>query len=83
MLVHALLDPNTGYDQALGVHHAIDNSVLLSRYGEDHGRLEWPEGAQAIMDYFVNGTVHGPTALVDQPMNPDAFTDFELMEFNV
>lgn len=79
LLVHALLDPNTGYDQALGVHRKIGRSILLSRYGEGHGSLEWPEGSQAIMDYFVNGTVPGPTTLADRPMNADTVTDFEVM----
>lgn len=82
LIVHALYDPATGYDEAVRLNEKIENSVLLTRYGEGHGSLEYVEGAQAIMDYFVNGTVPDATALVDEPMNPEARTDFEILGWN-
>ena len=77
LLIHALYDAATGFDQALGVHHNIDQSVLLTRYGEGHGSLGWPEAAGVVMEYFIKGVVPSPTALVDEPMSAIAHTDFE------
>lgn len=82
LLVHALYDAATGFDQALSIHHNIDQSVLLTRYGEGHGSLEWPEAAGVVMDYFIRATVPSSTALVDQPMSVSVITDFELMAWN-
>jgi pimeloyl-ACP methyl ester carboxylesterase len=37
LVVNALWDPVTGYDQAVGMQRRIANSVLLTRNGEGHG----------------------------------------------
>lgn len=82
MIVHALLDNVVGYDQAIGLHQRIDNSFLLTRYGEGHGSLEWTEGVLTIFDYFIRGSLPEPGALVDQPWSQEVVTDFEVIGWN-
>lgn len=77
MVVNALWDGVTGYDMALHVHSQIENSFLVTRYGEGHGSQEFPGAKQAMDRYLINLTIpEGPDNLVDQPWGVSE-TDFE------
>jgi pimeloyl-ACP methyl ester carboxylesterase len=82
MIVNALWDPVTGIDQALNMHHQLEGSVLVTRYGEGHGSFGWPV-TKAVMDrYFIDVEVpETGTMLVDSPVS-HMKTDFERLGLN-
>ena len=82
MLVNSLWDPATGYDQALNVHDQIDNSVLVTRYGEGHGSWEWPETRKIIDEYLIEGSLRDQDDLLfDRPFRTWE-TDFEMLNWS-
>ena len=70
MVVNALWDPATGYDQAVAMHRHFPNSVLVARNGEGHGSWSaaWPETLKTMIDYLVDLKLPEPNLVLDEPM---------------
>lgn len=83
LLVNALWDPATGYDQALNMHKKIERSFLLTRYGEGHGSWNsagFPETFQAMQDYIRNLKL--PQKLLTDVPKAEVDTDFEMFPWS-
>lgn len=78
MIVNALWDPASGYDMALNMHHQLEGSVLVTRYGEGHGSFTWPAAKRVMDRYYIDVEVpESGSLLVDSPLSA-LRTDFEL-----
>ena len=83
LLVNSLWDGATGYDQAVQVQSQIEKSVLITRYGEGHGSLEWPVTKQVMDSYLIDLIIpKEEDRVVDSPVGPDE-TDFELLGWSM
>lgn len=75
MIVNALWDPATGYDQVLNLRHQLEGSVLLTRNGGGHGRLAWPATKQMMNMYLIDLKILD----LEHPLVDHQETDIELM----